>query len=119
MTPEQLKTIRLNVLNAPASVVESNRDEIQAALAHVVAEADKAKVQPEGYFRAVDLRDGCANAPLGSVYHLKLQLLEAFGVLDQLDDRSGKTGFEHYEINASTGKAVRAGTDFVEVKTNE
>jgi hypothetical protein len=53
----------------------------------VVSTADAAQVQPEGYQRAVELRDGTAGAPGGKkavVYQEKLHLLEAFGVLDAI-----------------------------------
>lgn len=88
ITQNQLDAVRRNILDAPASIVASQREELLEVLAAVQARADVAGRIDGVRWDVVDaLRQGVRNAPPGVVvYHEKLHLLMVFDALDLMQD---------------------------------
>lgn len=88
MHQERIDSIRLNVIDAGASIVGSNRQDLIELLDELDAR-EKAAGRVAGIaWQTVDeLRAGIRAAPpVKHVYHERLQLLQLFDALDKLAD---------------------------------
>lgn len=101
MTPEQINTLRSNIINAPASIVANNRADMLAVCDEVDARLAAIGDQPGIDWQTVyGIGMGVRNAPDGIIYNEKLHLLQVFEALDILGDaiakkRPGKEVISH------------------------
>lgn len=93
MQQERIDTIRMNVLDAGASIVGSVREELLELLDELDAREKTAAEKIAGRVAGIawqtvdELRAGIRAAPsVKHVYHERLQLLQLFDALDKLAD---------------------------------
>jgi hypothetical protein len=90
MTNDEFNQIRLNVINAPASIVESKHSDLLAVLELLdQREAAVGRGPATGWGTVDALRAGLRSAPCGpsgTCFHQKLHLLILFDAMDKLGD---------------------------------